>query len=117
MTSCPVGCLVHTPYRDDTPPPVQGVLFEQKLVEVDEAYRNTYDQATDLWHDALLLIKEAKEDGSLLVTPRVWGAECVLIAGPGPFTPGLYLHLWARSVHPGQICAPRADLCTLGRCE
>ena len=57
----------------------QGVLFEQKLVEVDDAYRRTYDEAVDLWYDAWLLIKEAKDAGQLLLPPKVGrGGGCVI---------------------------------------
>ena len=52
---------------------LQGVSFEQKLIEVDTAYRRTYNMAADLWYEAWLLIKEAKEQGRLLVTPKVGG--------------------------------------------
>ena len=52
-------------------PLLQGVSFEQSLVEVDTAYRLMYDLAADLWHEAWLLFKRARREGTLLVAPKV----------------------------------------------
>ena len=52
-------------------PLLQGVSFEQSLVEVDAAYRLMYNLAADLWCEAWLLFKRARQEGTLLVAAKV----------------------------------------------
>lgn len=47
------------------------MLFEQKDIEVDDAFIKTYDMTVDMWMEAWELIQQAKEEGTLQENPKV----------------------------------------------
>ncbi|GAX80052.1 hypothetical protein CEUSTIGMA_g7491.t1 [Chlamydomonas eustigma] len=53
----------------------QGVSFEQKLVEVDEAYRALYDKAVDLWFETWVFLNGLKDSPGLLLPWKVVSAQ------------------------------------------
>ncbi len=72
----------------------QGVSFEQKLVEVDDAYKALYNKAVDLWYEVWVYLVELERTGQLVHSKKVTfaasriekGASCCR-PSPPPLTP------------------------------